>query len=120
MAKVGHEQLSLREVADAVGVAHRSLYNHFRDREALLDAVATEAYRRLAAILVKANAPEGYTAKYVRFALANRALYALMTSRPHATMKQNPPLQTAVHGVITQAIGSFARISKHHPPGAGP
>ena len=35
VAKGGHEQLSLREVADAVGVAHRSLYNHFEDREAL-------------------------------------------------------------------------------------
>jgi len=76
VAKAGHEQLSLRAVADAVGVAHRSLYNHFRDREALLDAVATEAYKRLAAILVKVNTPEDYTAKYVRFALANRALYA--------------------------------------------
>ena len=109
VAKGGHEQLSLREVADAVGVAHRSLYNHFRDREALLDAVATEAYNRLAAILVKANSPADYTAKYVRFALANRALYALMTSRPHATMKHNPPLQTAVHGVITQAMRIFCQ-----------
>src|SRR5438128_11010053 len=101
VAKAGHEALSLREVADAVGVAHRSLYNHFRDREALLDAVATDAYTRLAAILVKANTPEDYTAKYVRFALANRALYALMTSRSHA-MKHNPPLQAAVHAVITE------------------
>ena len=109
VAKAGHEQLSLREVADAVGVAHRSLYNHFRDREALLDAVATGAYNRLAAILVKATTPEDYTAKYVRFALANRALYALMTSRPHATMKHNPPLQTAVHGVITQAMRIFCQ-----------
>ena len=40
-------RLSVRQVADAVGVAHRSLYNHFEDREALLDAVATEAYLRL-------------------------------------------------------------------------
>jgi AcrR family transcriptional regulator len=109
VAKAGHEQLSLRAVADAVGVAHRSLYNHFRDREALLDAVATDAYKRLAAILVKANSPEDYTAKYVRFALANRALYALMTSRPHATMKHNLPLQTAVHGVITQAMRIFCQ-----------
>jgi len=107
VAKGGHEQLSLRAVADAVGVAHRSLYNHFRDREALLDAVATETYKRLATILVKADSPEAYIAKYVRFALANRALYALMTSRPHATMKHNPPLQTAVHGVITQAMRIF-------------
>lgn len=109
VAKAGHEQLSLRAVADAVGVAHRSLYNHFGDREALLDAVATEAYKRLTAILVKANTPQDYTAKYVRFALANRALYALMTSRPHATMKRNPPLQTAVHGVITQAMRIFCQ-----------
>ena len=109
VAASGHERLSLREVADAVGVAHRSLYNHFADREALLDAVATEAYNRLAAILVKVDTPQDYTAKYVRFALANRALYALMTSRPHATMKHNPPLQTAVHKVITQAMRIFCR-----------
>ena len=109
VAVSGHEQLSLREVAEAVGVAHRSLYNHFVDREALLDAVATEAYTRLAAILLKAETPQDYTAKYVRFALANRALYALMTSRPHATMKQNPPLQAAVHGVISQAMRIFCR-----------
>ena len=109
VAAAGHEQLSLREVADAVGVAHRSLYNHFADREALLDAVATEAYDRLAAILVKVDTPQDYTAKYVRFALANRALYALMTSRPHATMKHNPPLQIAVHKVITQAMRIFCR-----------
>jgi AcrR family transcriptional regulator len=109
VAAAGHEQLSLREVAEAVGVAHRSLYNHFADREALLDAVATEAYARLAAILVKAETPQDYTAKYVRFALANRPLYALMTSRPHATMKHNPPLQAAVHKVITQAMRIFCQ-----------
>jgi AcrR family transcriptional regulator len=109
VAKAGHEQLSLREIADAVGVAHRSLYNHFRDREAVLDAVATEAYTRLAELLIRAETPEDYTATYVRFALANRAIYALMTSRPHATMKHNPPLQTAVHKVITEAMRIFCR-----------
>jgi AcrR family transcriptional regulator len=109
VAKAGHQQLSLREVAEAVGVAHRSLYNHFEDREALLDAVATDAYTKLAARLVKAQSPEDYTEKYVRFALANRALYALMTSRPHATMKHNPPLQRAVHKVITEAMRIFCR-----------
>ncbi|SHJ37283.1 transcriptional regulator, TetR family [Bradyrhizobium lablabi] len=107
VAKVGHERLSLREVADAVGVAHRSLYNHFGDREALLDAVATEAYTRLAGRLKKAQTPEDYTAIYIRFALANRAIFALMASRPHATMKYNPPLQTAVHKVITEAMRIF-------------
>ncbi len=109
VAKGGHEQLSLRGVADAVGVAHRSLYNHFADREALLDAVATDGYLRLAAILVKARTPQDYTAKYVRFALANRAIYAVMTSRPHATMKHHPPLQRAAHKVITEAMRIFCQ-----------
>jgi AcrR family transcriptional regulator len=109
VAKAGHEHFSLREVADAVGVAHRSLYNHFEDREALLDAVATEAYTRLAAQLVKVQTPQDYTSKYVRFALTNPAIYALMTSRPHATMKHNPPLQSAVHKVITEAMRIFCR-----------
>jgi hypothetical protein len=63
----------------------------------------------LTAILKKAKTPEDCTAKYVRFALANRALYALMTSRPHATMKYNPPLQSAVHKVITVAMRIFCR-----------
>src|SRR5438552_13132215 len=76
VAEHGHERLSLREVAEEVGVAHRSLYSHFVHREALLDAVATEAYLRLAASVAKAKTPEDYTARYVRFALANRAPYA--------------------------------------------
>ena len=107
IAKAGHEALSVRQVADAVGVAHRSLYNHFKDREALLDAVATEAFARLGNALKAAKTKEDYTAIYVRFALANRQLYRLMSSRPHATMKFNPPLQTAVHSVITEGFRLF-------------
>ncbi len=30
-----------------------------------------------------------------------------MASRPHATMKHNPPLQSAVHEVITEAMRIF-------------
>lgn len=107
VADGGYVALSLRQVADEVGVAHRSLYNHFKDREALLDAVATEAYLKLAAIVAKAQTPEEYVAKYIRFALANRTLYALITSRPHGTMKYTPPLQAAAHKVITEAMRIF-------------
>jgi len=107
VAAEGHAALSLRRVADTVGVAHRALYNHFDDRDALLDAVAAEAYTRLASSLRKASSPGDYTAKYVRFALANRAIYVLMVSRPHGSMKNNPVLQAAVHQVITEAMRIF-------------
>jgi AcrR family transcriptional regulator len=109
VAKAGHASLSLRQVATAVGVAHRSLYNHFEDREALLDAVATEAYTRLGTILKGSRESHDYTRRYVKFALANPAIYALMVSRPHGTMKYNPPLRSAAHMVITEAIRIFCR-----------
>jgi hypothetical protein len=64
---------------------------------------------RARSTLAKAQSPADYTAKYVRFALANRALHGLMTSRPHATMKNKPPLQSAVHKVITEAMRIFCR-----------
>ena len=103
----GHERLSLRAVAQRVGVAHRSLYNHFADREALLDAVAEQGYHRLAEALEPATTREGFVAAYVRFALDNPALYRLMKSRPHATMKQRPGLQRAVHRGIAVALRLF-------------
>src|SRR5688572_13961318 len=83
----GAAALSLRAVAEKVGVAHRSLYNHFADREALVDAVAEQGFRRLAEALTTAATPGEYVRAYVGFALERPLLYALMKSRPHATMK---------------------------------
>jgi AcrR family transcriptional regulator len=107
VGRAGHEALTLREVAAAVGVTHRSLYNHFADRNALLDAVATEAFLRMAASLKTARNATDFTRDYVRFALANPAIYALTASRPHGTMKHHPPLQSAAHAVITEAMRIF-------------
>lgn len=108
VAEAGHERLSLRQVAQRTGVVHRSLYNHFKDRDDLLNFAAAEANRRLASMLREAETARDYIATYVGFARANPAHYALMTSRPHATMFQHPPLQNAVHMVITEAMRIFA------------
>lgn len=105
----GAAALSLRAVADRVGVAHRSLYNHFADREALVDAVAEQGFVRLAEALEPAATPADYVRAYVGFALAKPLLYALMKSRPHATMKARPDLQRAVHRTIAEAMRIFGR-----------
>ncbi len=104
----GHEALSLRKVAEAAGVAHRSLYGHFADREALLDAAAQSGFEDLAAPLAAADSRAAFVEAYTRFALANPRLYDLMRSRPHATMKHKPPLQKAVHLGIAEAMRLFA------------
>jgi AcrR family transcriptional regulator len=101
---LGPEALSLRRIADAIGVAHRSLYHHFADREALLDAVAERGFERLALEVESATTTDGFVAHYVAFALRTPKLYAVMMSRPHATMKDRPALQAAAHLSIIAAM----------------
>jgi len=110
----GHEKLSVRRVADTLGVAHRSLYNHFKDRGGLLDAVATCGFDNLAAAVAPAGTKAAFVNAYLDFALTHAAVYNLMMTRPHATMSERPVLQTAVHKTITKAMQFFA------VPGATP
>src|SRR6202011_5322068 len=75
--ELGVQELSLRELARAVGVSHGAPRRHFADRQALLDALAEAGFARLGAELrgaadaagddFEARLRETATA-YVRFA----------------------------------------------------
>ena len=67
---VGSEGFTLRQVAARAGVSHTALYRHFRNKEELLAAVATEGYNYLGESMVKAMA-SGETA-YERLRLNGR------------------------------------------------
>jgi AcrR family transcriptional regulator len=105
----GHEQVSLRRVADALGIVHRSLYNHFEDREALLDAVAERGFIALAGLLATATRRDDFVRLYLAFALESPRLYALMASRPGQPMARNPTLQRAAQLCVEAAARVFAR-----------
>lgn len=84
------DDLSLREVARAVGVSATAVYRHFPDKRALMEALATDGLERLsaaqhaAAEAVGGGVP-GFAATgraYVRFALENPALFRLIFSNP--------------------------------------
>lgn len=47
LAEKGLTALSLREVAKAAGVSNAAPYRHFRDKAALIEALATEGFNRL-------------------------------------------------------------------------
>ncbi|MFW7267098.1 TetR/AcrR family transcriptional regulator [Gluconacetobacter sp. Hr-1-5] len=83
------DSLSLREVARGVGVSATSVYRHFPDKEALLTALALEGLVRLGVAQRAAQAAgdgcSGFAATgraYVRFALANPALFRLIFASP--------------------------------------
>ncbi len=80
------EAVSLRAVAQRVGVSAPSIYLHFVDKQALLDAVCAEVFEALHVALVTASADavnpwESLNAlgvAYVQFALANPEHYRLV------------------------------------------
>src|SRR6478735_5804721 len=88
----GAGELSLRELAREVGVSHAAPRRHFRDKQALLDALAENGFERLGADLDRAmsRAGSGFRARlaafakaYVRFATRNGPLLELMFAGKH-------------------------------------
>src|SRR4051794_26532278 len=83
----GAAELSLRELAREVGVSHAAPRRHFRDKQALLDALAQSGFERLGADLDRALGRAGgdfrsrlaaFAKAYVRFATRNGPLLELM------------------------------------------
>ncbi|WP_115788568.1 TetR/AcrR family transcriptional regulator [Arthrobacter silvisoli] len=88
----GVESLSLRQLARDAGVSHAAPARHFRDRQALLDALAFDGFERLNAMMSDAAGSEGsfetrfraLATAYVDFAVENAALLGLMYIAKHA------------------------------------
>ena len=90
VAEGAGETLSLREAARRAGVSATAVYRHFADKQALLGAVAAAGLTRLGAAQFAAydaagGGLAGFKATgvaYVRFALANPALFRLVFAQP--------------------------------------
>jgi AcrR family transcriptional regulator len=90
LAATGSETaVSIRAVADRVGVTPPSIYLHFPDKESLLEAVCAEVFTQLDVAMEEAarTADTPFAAlrerglAYVRFALANPEQYRLVLMR---------------------------------------
>ncbi|MFJ9896138.1 TetR/AcrR family transcriptional regulator [Streptomyces sp. NPDC091280] len=88
----GTAALSLRGLARDLGVSHNAPSRHFKDKQALLDALALTGYERMTDAMraSQADAGESYRGRleavvraYVGFCLENAALLDLMYSIKH-------------------------------------
>jgi AcrR family transcriptional regulator len=106
--------LTLRGVARRVGVSHAAPAHHFRDRRALIAAVAAEGFRLLhERISVETGASAGRAAlhacgrAYIRFAVAHPARFRVMFSPELADKTDQPELAAAAdatHGLLLAAV----------------
>jgi AcrR family transcriptional regulator len=78
--RIGHENLSLRELAASLGVSRAAPYRHFVDRRALLAALATEGFDKLTTIYRKGR--ETGKTPQICLAASGRAYLAFAGERP--------------------------------------
>ncbi len=121
VAEGGVDALNLREAARRAGVSHNAPYRHFADKEALLVAIATEGFERLAEALEAAEAAGddferfvGGGEAYLRFALEHSAHYRVMFGPTLANkIGQHPDLDLvgmrAFKGLLDQVERAEAR-----------
>lgn len=89
LEEAGEAGFSLRELARRVGVSANAAYRHFASREALLEALAADGFRRFGAAQLQAAAAAGHPLcgflaaghAYIAFARAQPALFRLMFGR---------------------------------------
>lgn len=103
----GSAKLSLRQVAGDIGIAHRSLYNHFQDRDALLVAVGAFGFGALADAVAKTKTPRDYVKAYADFAVARPHLYEVMMAQRNASMFADKALGTQVQRLIGLSLAMF-------------
>jgi AcrR family transcriptional regulator len=99
----GGKDISLREIARRAGVSPTASFHHFRNKEALLVAVAVEGFARLTATLRKrVESIDDPTERlrivlrtYIEFAIEHPAVFFRMFGPLLSTPNKYPDLRTA-------------------------
>jgi AcrR family transcriptional regulator len=122
---VGALALTVRTVADRVGVSHAAVYHHFEDRTQMIAAVAEAGFVAVGADMARAaeGTPQPLAryrrmgVAYITFALRHPKLYGVMFGAETAAEHANPALAAAARAVFDkmraviaecQAAGSLA------------
>ena len=112
------EGFTLREVARRAGVSHNAPYRHFRSKDDLIAALATESFRQMLAFLRAAVAEvpsppdrlQTAARAYLRFALKNPSRFNIMF---HSTFdRQAYPEYVAAY---TESLTLVFELLEAHP-----
>jgi AcrR family transcriptional regulator len=124
----GVDAVTMRRVANAVGLTPMAIYRHYYDRAALLNAVADEGFKELALRLARTPKTGSIEDRLVRMAevflghaLDNPRLFELMFLEPRAGARRYPedfeagqsPTANFLAQVVHEGMegGYFRRVS---------
>lgn len=109
----GPQGLSVRRIAEALGVSRQIVYSRFRGKPDLVRALHTEGFRRLAERQAAVRAESGSTAHvlalgraYRDTALASPALFDLMFGRPVADFEPDESARAVAMRTFTPVVSA--------------
>ncbi|MFD3744818.1 TetR/AcrR family transcriptional regulator [Nocardia sp. NPDC058633] len=111
------DALTVRAVATAAGVSTPSVYLHFADREALLEAVCIRVWGQLEELFHRCQVADPFHSMgrfgcaYVKFALAHPVQYRVLLMRKSTS--ENPAATTCFR-LMTNAISSCVATGLMH------
>jgi AcrR family transcriptional regulator len=115
ISEVGPAAFTLREVARRAGVSHNAPYRHFRDKDAILSAVAAEGFRELTKSMREAGERQSNSLDklkqsglaYVAFAVRRPEHFAVMFDTPVSSGKDPDYVRASEESFAT--LMSFIR-----------
>ncbi len=121
LAEGGTEAVGLRDLARRVGVSAAAPYRHFRDKQALIQAIAAAGFEKFGTAIdeAKEGVPAGeqfanMAEAYVHFALGNPRLYRLMFSSELGTF-EDPDLRRAADAAYASLAVAAAKEDPEAP-----
>jgi AcrR family transcriptional regulator len=113
----GPDALTMRHIADRLGIRAPSLYKHFPDKAALEAAIISAAFEEQAEVFERAVADSdeplaALAAAYRAFALARPYLYRLMTDRELRRDLLAPGVEQRAGLTIYRAAGEDANRAR--------
>jgi TetR/AcrR family transcriptional regulator, regulator of autoinduction and epiphytic fitness len=100
------------EIAERAGVSERSVFQHFRDREALLEAVAREQYERVVPMIRPVDASLSLSERIDEFVLQRCAMLERAAGVRRAAMLMEPESDVVAGWLTTVRRAGAAEVER--------
>lgn len=107
----GPEGLSMRRVAERVGIKAPSIYKHLPDKEALEAALISAGFEEWAEAF-HGDTPAELGRAYREYAKRHPHLYRLMTEKPLARERLAPGVEERAAQPMVEAVGGDADLAR--------
>jgi AcrR family transcriptional regulator len=119
----GPQAVSMRRVAKEVGITAMAIYHHFPSREALLDAIVSSEFEKLAGFFSRPARNRSFEAAmihimdgYIDYALAHPCIFDYVFSAPREGARRFPEdfraRQSPTLNLVFDAVSSWMKLGK--------